>query len=30
MADAKETGPYATSHQEEILRGWEKTQQLAK
>ena len=30
MADAQETGPYATSHQEEILRGWEKTQQLAK
>lgn len=30
MADAQATGPYATSHQEEILRGWEKTQQLAK
>jgi len=30
MSDAQATGPYATSHQEEILRGWEKTQQLAK
>ena len=28
MAAAQETGPYATSHQEAILEGWEKTQKL--
>lgn len=30
MADAQETGPYATSHQEAILEGWEYTKSLMK
>lgn len=29
MADAEATGPYAVSHQKEIIKGWEKTQKLA-
>ena len=30
MADAEKTGPYATSHQEAILEGWEYTKSLMK
>lgn len=30
MADAKATGPYAVSHQNAILAGWDLTQQMAK
>lgn len=29
MKEAEETGPYAVSHQKEIIKGWEKTQKLA-
>lgn len=29
MADAQNTGPYAVSHQEEIIRGWDETQRMA-
>ena len=29
MEEAEETGPYAVSHQKEIIKGWEKTQKLA-
>jgi len=29
MADAQSTGPYAVSHQEEIIRGWSETQKMA-
>ncbi len=28
MSEAEQTGPYAVSHQKEILRGWEETQQM--
>lgn len=28
MDEAEETGPYAVSHQKEIIRGWEKTQAM--
>lgn len=29
MSDAEATGPYAVSHQQAIIAGWEKTQQMA-
>ena len=30
MSEAEATGPYAVSHQKEILWGWELTQAMAK
>lgn len=29
MADAEKTGPYAVSHQKEIIKGWDETQRMA-